>query len=383
MQSFHTNHSVPEISRLWFMVNLVTGVFLIHMLAYTQENKTSLHWYPATDFTIQGRGWKETPTPYDRLPTNAQDPVPPPVWQLSQQSAGISVCFTSNSPEIHVRYTLRFNNQMPHMTTLGIKGLDLYAWSAATKTWQWAGNSKTNQKGRRIETVLIKDMDNIRKAFRLYLPLYDGIDSLFLGITSAAKITPLHPNYAMPNPLVFYGTSITQGGCASRPGMAYPALLGRMLNLETINLGFSGHGRMELELAALLSEIEACGYVIDCLPNMTPEMVAKRVVPFVEYIHQQRPTSPIILINSILYTDSWIKPDVQKLLTRKNQNLQKAYQQLKAHGVENVWLLAADELFKTNSEATVDGVHLTDLGFMRFSEHLYPQLDRILLKLNK
>jgi len=361
-----------------FIINLILGVLVVQMFGHTRENAGSLRWYPATNFTIQGRGWQETQAPYDRLPARAQEQVRPAVWELSRQSAGITVCFTSNAAEIKVRYVLRFNNQMPHMTDIGIKGLDLYAWSTRAKAWQWIGNSKTNQTGHRIETTLVTAMDTTQKHFRLYLPLYDGIDSLFLGIPSEATIRPFHPVYALPKPLVFYGTSITQGGCASRPGMAYPAILGRRLNLETINLGFSGNGQMEIELARLLAEIEASGYVIDCLPNMTPEMVSERIVPFVEYIRQQRPETPILLINSIRYTDSWIKPDVQALLSHKSQNLRKAYHQLKAAGIKQLWLLPAAQLLDIGPESTVDGVHLTDLGFMHFSEFLYPQLQSIL-----
>src|SRR5688500_7367704 len=146
-------------------------------------------------------------------------------------------------------------------------------------------------------------MAPVRREYMLYLPLYNGIESLHVGLPPGATLSPAPARPAgRDKPIVIYGTSVTQGGCASRPGMAYPAILGRRLDREVINLGFSGNGRMEIEVARLLAELDASAFVIDCLANMDAATIEERAEPLVRTLREARPRVPIVLLGNVPYT---------------------------------------------------------------------------------
>ncbi|MEW6752364.1 MAG: SGNH/GDSL hydrolase family protein, partial [Candidatus Latescibacterota bacterium] len=175
-------------------------------------------------------------------------------------------------------------------------------------------------------------------------------------------------------PLVFYGTSITQGGCASRPGMAHVALLGRWLDRPVVNLGFSGNGTMDPEMADLLAELDAAAYVIDCLPNLSPEGVSERTGPLVERLRQGRPVTPIVLVEDRTLTNAALLPERQEHHRRMRAALATAVARLRDCGVEHLHVAPGAGLLGEDGEATVDGSHPTDLGFHRQATALLPLL---------
>src|SRR5205085_2015483 len=146
-----------------------------------------------------------------------------------------------------------------------------------------------------------------QREFLLYLPLYNGVSSVEIGIAKGSTLAkgPARPPERQ-KPIVFYGTSITQGGCASRPGMVHTAILGRRLDRPVINLGFSGSGRMEPAMATLLAELDPAVYVLDCLPNMSAAEVAERMEPFVRTLRKAHPRTPIVMAEDRLYTTGTI-----------------------------------------------------------------------------
>jgi len=358
--------------RQFDFIRSVAGLLCTVSLAFSLE----LTWHNASEFPAEGQGWQTTAHPYDRLPASAESLVRPKVWELAQNTAGINISFTTDSPEIHLRWKARFNNEMPHMTDIGIKGFDLYCWSEQDQIWKWAGSAKGWNAGPVFQTKIIDKIDRSNKVFRLYFPLYDAPDSLEIGIVSEALIQPYHHHYKTDKPIVFYGTSITQGGCASRPGLAYPAIIGRELNMPTINLGFSGNGNMEFVLANLLAEIDAACFVLDCLPNMTPEMVSERVVPFVNYLREKRPATPIILVPTTMTANAWLTDSTQIILEQKNDNLFTAYNSLRQTQKSQIYLIRPETLKPIDNEGTVDGVHLTDVGFFRWADDLIPTIKK-------
>src|SRR5262249_11874186 len=147
----------------------------------------------------------------------------------------------------------------------GVSGVDLYV--KTDQGWHWLGTGRPTQQTN--TAALVSGLPNQRREYTLYFPLYNGGSSIEIGIAKEALISPLPRDDGNAKPIVFWGTSITQGGCASRPGMVHTAILGRRLNVPVINLGFSGNGKMEPEVAELLAEIDAAIYVVDCLPNCT------------------------------------------------------------------------------------------------------------------
>ena len=160
--------------------------------------------------------------------------------------------------------------------------------------------------------------------------------------------------------------------------MAYPAILGRRLGYPAINLGFSGNGKMEPELGDLIAEVEVAAYVLDCLPNMTPELVAERIEPFVKALRSARPGIPIVLVENIVYQTAAFLPGHKNKYAEKNTALRAAHQRLLGEGIERLYYVPCDTLLGSDGEATVDGVHPTDLGFLRIADALAPVLQKAL-----
>src|SRR5690349_586278 len=240
-------------------------------IAQGQAAKASppkLAWTDLRDLGVEGQGWRETQSPYDRLPARVEEVVRAPVWRLSQHSAGQLVRFVTDATNLHARWVLTSTNlAMPHMAATGVSGLDLYV-KTPSGDWRWLAVGKPEQASNQV--VLVSNLPAGRREFLLYLPLYNGVVSAALGVPPEASVTRAGPwGPGTRKPIVFYGTSILQGACASRPGMVHSAMLGRQFQFPHLNLGFSGNGKMEPELADLLAELDPSVYVLDCLPNLT------------------------------------------------------------------------------------------------------------------
>jgi len=310
-------------------------------------------WYDGRLLPLEGRGWADTESFYDRLPAKAQGKVRPPVWGLSHHSAGMCLRFTTDATSIRVRWTLREGNlAMPHMPATGVSGIDLY-----TRTddgqWTFGGNGRPTAKSNEASFGVAPGVECL-----LFLPLYNGVESVQVGIPKEKTLSKPAGSPETPNkPLVFYGTSITQGGCASRPGMACTALVRRQLDVPVINLGFSGNGRMDPEMAALLAELDPAVYVLDCLWNMRPAEVSERVAPFVRTLRASRPDTPILLVE-----DSSVSNTTP---TEKGTILRRIHEDLKAEGIPGLHFLSNRDMLGTNGDGTVDGCHPNDVGMLR------------------
>ena len=171
-------------------------------------------------------------------------------------------------------------------------------------------------------------------------------------------------------PIVFYGTSITQGGCASRPGMAYSNIISRKLGVDCVNFGFSGNGRMEAPIVEVMAAMQASFYVIDCVPNMSKEEVEKNVAPLVETIRAKHPKTPIVFVENVKYTLSFFEEKVDNDINEKNNALRTEYDKLVRKGIGNLVYIDNKGAVGDDNEFAVDGVHFTDLGFMRFADYL-------------
>ncbi|MCP4247977.1 MAG: hypothetical protein GY778_13095, partial [bacterium] len=278
-------------------------------------------------------------------------------------TAGIAVRFVSDSKQIGALWN--GGGAMNHMAATGNSGLDLYA--RRDGRWVFCGVGRPNPK--KTMAILAGDLAETPTEYLLYLPLYNKVTELRIGVTSQATMAlPTDRPAGRSKPIVFYGTSITQGGCAARAGMGHTAILGRWLDREVINLGFSGSGKMEPELAELLGELDAAVFVLECLPNMTTEMVCDRVQPFVRLLRRARPDTPILLVESPFAIGS----------NPGNQTLRHAFEDLTEQGVRHLHYLPGDAQLAGAENGTVDGVHPTDLGFFRMAVTYRPVLEAIL-----
>jgi lysophospholipase L1-like esterase len=335
-----------------------------------QKTAAAFEWHDLLqELQVEGKGWRDTKHPLDRLPATAEGVVRIPVWKLSNDSAGFSFRFVTDATTLSARWKLRSERiAMPHMPATGVSGLDLYMRDEGG--WQWIGAGRPQ--GSVInEQVLVRGLSVAPREYRLYLPLYNGVESVEIGIPVGASFEPAPDRYAGRRPIVFYGTSITQGGCASRPGMAYPSIIGRRLEWPTINLGFSGNGKTEPEMAALLTELDPAAYGIDSRPNLFGTQAAERVEPFVRALRARHPHTPILLVENVNYPITIIESR-RTMVTEKNAWLRQLYERMRAAGDTKVYYVPAFALLGGDGEDTVDGLHPTDLGFVRIADGMTP-----------
>ncbi|MBI5011022.1 MAG: SGNH/GDSL hydrolase family protein, partial [Bacteroidia bacterium] len=203
----------------------------------------TIKFHDGLEFTIIGRFHSENS--YRRFPPKYENTLRKEVWDLGQHSAGISIRFRSNSPFIDVKWVVKNDAVMDHMPFTGIKGIDLY--SIVEGRWKYISTGRV--KGKSNEFMMVNNAGEGYREYLLNLPLYDGTDTVLIGISSSASITKPQENYLISKkPVVYYGSSIAQGGCASRPGMLFTNILARKLDRPFINMGFSGNGTFDLSV---------------------------------------------------------------------------------------------------------------------------------------
>jgi len=363
------------------MKKIILLFFFISLLALGQNKTPEYNFYGKDYFQVEGTiipdSLKENS--YDRLPLSYKNKVRKPVWELSKSSAGLSIRFRSNSPTIRVKWELLNDFKMDHMAETGIKGVDLYFKNK--NVWQYLNTGRPN--GIKNDYTLMENMPKEVREYKLFLPLYEGVKNIEIGIEANSFIEKPEPN--LKKPIIFYGTSITQGGCASRPGMVHTNIISRKLDLEVINFGFSGNGRMEQPIAELISESDPLFYVIECMPNMiSPENVSKHTIPLVETIRKKNPNTPILLVDLFKASFSQLNQEVEQKSVAMDAALKTEYQKMVDGGFRNVFLIETKEALGKDQEGTVDGVHFTDLGFLRYANFLLARFETLkLIKLEE
>lgn len=357
---------------------LLLLVVLAPSAAFAQEDETpdpiTYRWHAVTPAVIEGQAWRDTASPFDRFPGRAMKELREPVWHLSRNSTGMSVRFTSDATHVRVRWTVTLDRlALPHMPATGVSGLDLYA--REDGAWYFVGGARPTESPTNDAEVIARMTPEPRE-FKLYLPLYNGVSSLEVGVPEDASFRFEPPSTARP--VVVYGTSITQGCCASRPGMAYTAILERRLGVPFVNLGFSGNGKAEPEVARLLAELDPAVYVLDPLPNLKPDEVAERMPRLIETIRAARPRTPIVLVEHLIYPNSRFRPAKAADIATSNAYLRRIYEERRAAGDTLISFVPSRDLLGRDGDGTVDDSHPTELGFGRMADGLEPYIRQAL-----
>lgn len=347
-------------------VSAVTGVGQpLDRSAGTLDPDGKTIWYDATTIGVMGQGFSadRLAKPYDRLPASAEGQVTPGVWTHSRHSAGLHIRFRATN-HFSVRWKVDPNQlAFPHMPATGVSGVDVYYRNDGQNVFRFDYNGTPTGELNRLDVPLRHES----VTYQVNFPLYNSVESLQIGIAADSQIIPMVEAEAPP--VVFYGTSITQGGCASRPGAAHVALLRHWLGRPMINLGFSGSAKCEPEMAELLGEIEAALYVIDPGANMTPDLVWERLKPFILKLREKRPTTPIYVTDSDVYAQGEMAAAFSEVI-----------KELQAAGDGNLYFSYAAGMLGNDGEGTVDGLHPTDLGFHRQAEFFKAAIEPILAK---
>lgn len=342
----------------------------------------SLRYTDASEFRLIGHGIDPgaSADPYQRLPDSIRESLPRPfLWTLGQNSAGQALRFASDSPYINIRWRSTQKNEMNHFAPTGIRGLDLYC-LMPDSTWRFVNSARPGLDSDMTETTVIANMEPKMREYMLFLPLYDGVGDLAIGIDSDYTITP--PSVALPRqdrPIVAYGTSILQGGCASRPGMAHTNILTRRLNRQVINFGFSGNGQLDLEIAPVVAAVENPSlFILDFCPNVNNELIEQKMIPFFDIIRSRHPDVPVLFVENPVFPHSVFDRSIADKITSRNAALKKKYDELVSRGEKNLYYLPSELLIGSDGEATVDGIHFTDLGFTRYADILRPLIISII-----
>lgn len=335
-----------------------------------------LVWHAADTLPLYGTLVHDAKKAYSRLPDSLESRVRPQLWDLGKNSAGLFIRFRSDASEMGFKWKSLNKFNMNHMTPTGIRGMDLYALDT-DGSWKTVTSVRPSQNQHNTTTMAVTDMVPMMREYMLYLSLYDGIDSIFIGVDSAATV--LSPAVNLPvreKPIVMYGTSILQGGCATRPGMIHTSMLGRMLQREVINLGFSGNAQLDLEIAELIAQSAPSVIVLDMLPNCSKEQLEERLVPFYRIIREAHHEVPILMVESPIFPIMKWNIETMETITEKNATLARIFDELKQTD-DRLFYFEGDKVLN-DREGTVDNYHLTDLGFRDFAENMYPVMVRLL-----
>jgi hypothetical protein len=327
----------------------------------------SLSWFDIRQLGVEGRGWSGTKGFYGRLPAKAEGVVRPEVWDLSRHSAGMHVRFVTHATAIHARWALKLPALgLPNMAATAVSGLDLYV---RTNGGPWRWLAVGIPEARINSVVLAENLAPGQREYLLYLPVHNEVELVELGVPRDARLEPAGPwGPGERKPMAFYGTSIVHGLCASRPGMTHSAILGRQFNHPILNLGFSGNGKMEPEMADLFAELDPSVYVLDCLPNLVDREVRERVEPFVHRLRAAHPHTPIVLVEDRSMQDGFLVTIRYPHHQAVRAELKAAYDRLKQSGVPGLYYIPGEHLLGDDGEGSVDASHPTDLGYMRQAE---------------
>jgi lysophospholipase L1-like esterase len=333
----------------------------------------AITWVDATTLAMHGRAFNTTPSPWNRLPAAAQAKVRAAVWGLSLNSAGIIVAFATDSPQVHANFTVTDPARpMVHFSTTGVSGVDLFAFDSDTQLYRVV-SSATLTPGQKQGTLslALPDAGTATRRFLLYCSSYNTVAHMVVGVSSGSSLVPDDPyatRASAKGPIVWYGTSILQGGVSFMPGNIITARVARALRREIYNFGFSGNGRMELDVAQYLVEAPrpAC-FIVDCSWNMDAASISAAAVPLIEYVRRQPGwgSVPIVMAEGLPFGRAWAVPAIAAAQNASNAALRTAYENLIARGDTNLHYMPTAHLFSPASlldSATANGLHPTDAG---------------------
>ena len=337
-------------------------------------------WYPVREapFRIYGLYSPLDGKRFRRIPEEVAEATSKDVAYLNYNTAGGRVTFATDSPYIAVFAQMHDMVRMTHMPRTGSSGFDIYICDGMRQTYvstafpcppgngdnyTYAADSRTN-----IGRV---------KSFVMNFPLYDSVDELYIGVSPDAKICGAGEVYDGEPPMVFYGSSITQGGCVSRPGNAYEGFISRRLCRDFINLGFSGAGKAEPAIVGYMAGLRMSAFISDYDHNApSPEYLEKTHYYMYETIRAKNPSLPYVMVSR---PDFEYHPDDSVL---RRAVIRASYERAVENGDRNVYFVDGETLFGTaeRDACTVDRTHPNDIGHYRMGQVIGDVLEKALKK---
>lgn len=323
---------------------------------------------------INGFPWLDRDGVYRRLPLHPDWPLPEAVDRLADSTAGGQIRFRTDSCALAVRVELAGPPNMDHMPATGQCGFDAYLGEPGSQRYWLTARPRLGET--HYEVMIGRAEERAMREVTLNFPLYQGVVDVQIGLDADATLAAPTPHQL--GRVVVYGTSITQGGCASRPGMAYPAILGRRIPAEFINLGFSGNGKGEADVARTIAQIDdvAC-FVLDYHANVNdPDLLRSTLTDFIPILRERHPDAAILVLPRPVWAGEFVSPSTAARREACRDALAEVVAQVRAAGDTAVEFLDVTDVDIT--EGTVDGAHPTDLGFLQQADALEPTLRRLL-----
>ena len=325
---------------------------------------TDIVWLPCREapFALHGVQYDAAAGCFTRMPSEVAKTVSDGVAYLNTHASGGRVRFRTDSDIIAIRAVMRNQGTMPHMTCAGSSGFDLYGRTEDMAVPTYVGTFMPSL-GMQGGYASSRSTSGKMTEYTINFPLYDCVEELYIALRRGALLEEPTP-YRNERPVVFYGSSITQGGCASRPGNSYQSFLSRWLCMDYINLGFSGNGKAEDSMIAYLASLPMSVFVCDYDHN-APNAAHLQATHYPLYaaVRRAHPDIPILLLSA---------PDVLRAPAEfepRREVIRETYRRALAEGDRNVYFLDGGSLFgdADMDACTVDGCHPNDLGFYRMA----------------
>ena len=351
----------------------------------SKTNNEDVIWFDPLEtnaIRIRGFAWFDNDRRYRRLPASSDSlvaRVSPNVARLSGDAAGGQIHFRTDSDTVEIAAELAAPSLMSHMTIASQGGFDCYVGSDFSDLKFYATTTfPVDAKSYRYRFFAGVPGD---KLVVLNFPLYNRVESVRVGVKPGAVLRD-PGDFPQPGRIVVYGTSITQGACASRPGLCYTNILSRRLGIEFINLGFSGSAFGEPEIAELVSEVSGARmFVLDYEANAgTNGRLYRTLEDFIKIIRGRYPNAPIVVVSRIKYLFDELNPGTLGKMRRELREFQKnVVSALREKGDDAVYFVDGSGFFPDDyHEFTVDSVHPNDIGFYRIAEGLEKEIRKIL-----
>lgn len=346
----------------------------LNMAVTTRLSDGDICWLDVHDAPFVLNGFTENQPkgePFRRLPRDVAENTNDGVAALALNTAGGRVRFNTDSPYVAVHAEMANICRMDHMAFTGIFGFDLYERIGEEETYIGTFRPSVGMENGYESKLMLRGEG--RHEVTVNFPLYNGVDRLFIGVKEGSDVAAPR-QYAHPVPVVYYGSSITQGGCASRPGNSYQAMLTRMLDCDHINLGFSGSARGEDAIVNYMANLEMSVFVCDYDHNAPdPEHLRRTHLPLYRAIREKNPKLPIVLMSK---PDHQFEPETAE----RKAIILETYRTAIAEGDENITFIDGASIFEGElaDSCTVDTCHPNDLGFYRFAQTLAPVLKNLL-----
>jgi lysophospholipase L1-like esterase len=328
--------------------------------------------FPDERLTVNGLAWFAEDKPVlRRLPARLKESFRKPVWDLAQHPSGGRVRFRTDSSRVGIVASNPGTGTMHHMTSIGQSGFDLYV------NGEYLNSAWPDKDAKIAKEWAVGKAGELRE-MTLYLPLYKGVSIKEIVLDKDARIEPPKP-FALPKPVLHYGSSITQGGCAENPGLSAQAIVSRWLNVDFVNLGFSGNGLGEPAVAQAVAEVDASAYVLDYWGNPSPEVYRETLPGFVATIRAKHPETPILVTGPYYFTAESTSPEMKAKQDEKRAIAREFVEARRKAGDARISFVDGLEMLsREHAEGLVDGVHANSIGFYFCAKGLEPHLRKAL-----